>query len=109
MVLFTSPIGVFAADTNKSLKVTKQDNDGLSPGILIDNNDVTNDTAGIQIDMVDQAGIPLVLTPTANPPTPTVEGGLYANSSDNNLYYYDGTSWVDLTGAGGGKHLGRRL
>lgn len=31
------------------------------------------------------------------------EGYIYANSGDNNLYYYDGTGWVDLTaGAGGG-------
>ncbi|PCI31131.1 hypothetical protein COB52_00275, partial [Candidatus Kaiserbacteria bacterium] len=30
------------------------------------------------------------------------EGDIYANSSDNNLYFYDGTSWVDLTAAAGG-------
>jgi len=30
------------------------------------------------------------------------EGAIYANSSDNNLYYYDGTSWVDLTAVGAG-------
>jgi len=29
-------------------------------------------------------------------------GAIYANSTDNNLYYYDGTSWVDLTAGGGG-------
>lgn len=31
-----------------------------------------------------------------------LEGNLHANSTDNKLYYYDGTSWVDLTAGGGG-------
>jgi hypothetical protein len=46
-------------------------------------------TEGIRIQPQDVA-------PAAN------EGAIYANSLDNNLYYYDGTSWVDLTAAGGG-------
>ena len=70
------------------------------PGLLIDNNDATNDTAGIQIEMISGEGIPLVVTPTAGAPATTAEGGIYANSTDNNLYYYDGSSWVDLTNQG---------
>jgi len=30
------------------------------------------------------------------------EGAVYANAADHNLYFYDGTSWVDLTDAGVG-------
>ncbi|MGC9315519.1 MAG: hypothetical protein ACP5G4_07825, partial [bacterium] len=29
-------------------------------------------------------------------------GAIYSSSADNNLYYHDGTSWVDLTAGGGG-------
>lgn len=71
-------------------------------GIYIDNNDSTNNTAGLIIDMVSGAGIPLGIIPTASAPASGIEGGLYADSTTNNLYYYDGTTWVDLTASGSG-------
>ena len=37
----------------------------------------------------------LQLTPMATPSTGS-EGMIYANSSDNHLYYYNGSSWVQL-------------
>ena len=30
-------------------------------------------------------------------PSGPSEGDIYTNSTDHNIYYYDGTSWVDLT------------
>ncbi len=30
------------------------------------------------------------------------EGAIYANSTDNNLYFHDGSGWVDLTAVGAG-------
>lgn len=39
------------------------------------------------------------LTPGSAPAT--AEGVIYGNSTDHNIYYYDGTSWVDLTAAAG--------
>ena len=38
---------------------------------------------------------------STHPPSPT-EGQKYYNNVDKALYLYDGTSWVDLTAAGGG-------
>ncbi|MCK5832149.1 hypothetical protein KAH81_00600 [bacterium] len=43
----------------------------------------------------------LLLNPETTNPWVS-EGAIYANSTDHNLYYYDGTSWVDLTATGGG-------
>ena len=39
----------------------------------------------------------LKLEPRAAAPTSPVEGMIYANSGNNNLYYYNGTAWNDLT------------
>ena len=44
----------------------------------------------------------LVLKTQSTAPGSPVEGWLYGNSTDHNLYYYDGTSFVDLTAAAGG-------
>jgi len=35
-------------------------------------------------------------------PGSPAEGDIYGNSSDNNLYYYNGSGWDDLTAGGGG-------
>jgi Repeat of unknown function (DUF5907) len=43
----------------------------------------------------------LILGLQASAPVGPSEGWLYANSTDHNLYYYDGTSFVDLTAGGG--------
>ncbi len=91
-------VGISLADPNATLHV-EVDNGSNVPGILIDNNDTTNDTAGLMISMVDQSGIPLFITPQANQPSVSTEGALYADTDDN-LYYYDGTNWVDLTAGG---------
>lgn len=37
------------------------------------------------------------IEPRAAAPTSPVEGMIYANSGDNNLYYYDGIAWRDMT------------
>ncbi|MCI5056844.1 MAG: hypothetical protein MRY83_12090, partial [Flavobacteriales bacterium] len=42
----------------------------------------------------------LNLTPQASPPTSADEGDLYADT-DNNIYYYNGSSWDALNGGGG--------
>jgi hypothetical protein len=41
----------------------------------------------------------LRLYPLASPPTtpPPLEGEIYANGTDHKLYYYNGTTWIDLT------------
>jgi hypothetical protein len=41
------------------------------------------------------------LTPTSTPGSPT-EGYIYPNSTDHKLYFYNGTSWLDLTATGSG-------
>jgi hypothetical protein len=43
----------------------------------------------------------LALKLQASAPSSPSEGWLYANSTNHNLYYYDGTGFVDLTAAGG--------
>ncbi|MCI5054859.1 MAG: hypothetical protein MRY83_02055 [Flavobacteriales bacterium] len=48
------------------------------------------------------------ITPQASPPTLANEGDLYSDT-DNNLYYYNGSSWEDLTGGGSGDNLGDHL
>ncbi|MBI4722041.1 MAG: hypothetical protein HY769_03435 [Candidatus Stahlbacteria bacterium] len=40
------------------------------------------------------------LTAGSTPATPAL-GDIYANSTDNNLYFYNGTGWDDLTAGGG--------
>lgn len=40
------------------------------------------------------------LTPQADPPSSAAEGDIYADT-DNNLYYYNGSEWKDLTAGGG--------
>jgi hypothetical protein len=41
----------------------------------------------------------LRLNPIANEPRAgiSIEGMIYSNSTDNHLYYYNGSSWVQLT------------
>ncbi|MCD6400219.1 hypothetical protein J7L85_05445, partial [candidate division WOR-3 bacterium] len=41
------------------------------------------------------------LTAGSEPSSPSL-GDIYVNSSDKNLYFYNGTSWDDLTATGGG-------
>jgi len=36
------------------------------------------------------------LTPTASPPSPAIEGMIYADT-DHHLYYYNGTTWISMT------------
>jgi hypothetical protein len=36
------------------------------------------------------------LIPRATAPSPAQQGMIYSNSSDNHLYFYNGTSWVQL-------------
>ncbi|MCI5056843.1 MAG: hypothetical protein MRY83_12085, partial [Flavobacteriales bacterium] len=48
------------------------------------------------------------LTPQASPPASADEGDLYSDT-DNNLYYYNGSSWEDLTSNGSGDNLGDHL
>jgi len=43
----------------------------------------------------------LKFTPGSAPGSPA-EGDVYVNSSDHNIYFYNGSDWEDLAGAGGG-------
>jgi hypothetical protein len=38
----------------------------------------------------------------ANAPSPAVQGDLYYNTTDDTVYVYDGTQWLDLAAGGGG-------
>jgi hypothetical protein len=49
-----------------------------------------------------RAGGTVALTTQSSAPSSPVEGWLYANSTDHNLYFYDGSGFVDLTAAAGG-------
>ncbi len=62
-------------------------------------NSLTNGRLGTQ-DFGGEFDPGILLIPGTAPSA--VEGAIYANSADNNLYYYDGTSWVDLTAVGAG-------
>jgi hypothetical protein len=69
-------------------------------GIVVDNDDTTNDTAGIRIDMAEGGGVPLTVSPLSTTPNSTAEGGIYYDSDDDDLYVYADGSWVSMTAQG---------
>lgn len=62
---------------------------------LIDNNANKGRTAFYRA-----GGMRLCATASAGPPA--LLGSLYVNSGDSKLYFHNGSSWLDLTSAGGG-------
>ncbi|MGR3174719.1 MAG: beta strand repeat-containing protein, partial [Candidatus Scalindua sp.] len=93
-------IGIGPTVPAAKLEVGVGGNDNV-PGILINNNNTTNDTEGLQIDMAEGGGAPLLLSPLSAAPTTTDEGSMYYDSDDDNLYVYSNGGWVDLTDSGG--------
>ena len=52
---------------------------------------------GIIAESGNTARAPAYLKPMASAPSSPLEGMIYPNSTDHKLYFYNGTSWVDLT------------
>ncbi len=99
-VVFTDEgrIGIGLTVPTGKLEVNVADNENI-PGILIDNNDVTNKTKGLQISMAEGGGAPLLLSPLSQAPNTTDEGSIYYDSDDNKLYVYSDGDWVDMVGS----------
>ncbi|MBU0577631.1 hypothetical protein KJ742_01630 [Patescibacteria group bacterium] len=94
-------VGINVTDPGAKFETEVSDGDNV-PGVLVDNNDVTNDTEGVQISMSEGGGAPLLIDPLSTAPNTTDEGSIYYDSDDDNLYVYANGSWVDLTAVGGG-------
>lgn len=52
------------------------------------------------IDFQKYALLNIVITKLSEAPATPVEGQIYENTTDHKLYYYNGTTWVDLTALG---------
>ena len=92
------------------------ENDGVAPGILI-NQDGVGVALSIDSESISQPLIALLplnanvrgdinfsTARTADPTTPS-EGDLWYNSTDNNLWLFDGVANIDLTAGGSGNTL----
>jgi len=53
---------------------------------------------GNDLDFSQCQAINIVLHQSVTPPNSPVEGQVYENTTDHLIYYYNGTSWVDITG-----------
>lgn len=62
---------------------------------------ITKIISNAKITFAGGSGYPIInITPTATPTTGITEGDIYSDSTAKKLYYYNGTSWVDLSASG---------
>ena len=97
-------VGIGSTSPGAKLEVEVDDTEGVT-GILIDNDDVTGKKAGLQIDMADGSGVPLLITPFSTQPSSTAKGSIYYDSDDDKLYLYNG-AWTDLSSTSTTDHGG---
>ena len=81
------------------------DNSENMIGLLVDNNNTTNDTAGLQISMSEGGGAPLLISPLSTAPNTTSEGSIYYDSDTDKLFVYANGGWADLIGLSTEKSL----
>lgn len=67
------------------------------PGEYIFNQSATNTTAALIVQGAANASAPFMIVPQASAPNPAIEGMLFGNSTDNNLYYYNGSGWLKVS------------
>ncbi|MBD3362128.1 hypothetical protein GF362_00225, partial [Candidatus Dojkabacteria bacterium] len=108
----TSLIHIDESDNNNTPNLIELEKDGSD--VFVVNNDGSVTIAdgsvigatGLNIDFDDTSnraqltGGVLNLDPMSQPGSST-QGDIYSDSSNQNLYYYDGASWIDLTAGGG--------
>lgn len=90
LVLHNDGTSAFGTDTPGAQVEIQVADEANVAGLLIDQNDATNNPPGLQIDMTAGDGFPLLLTPITGVGVNTA-GGLMVDSDDNDLFLGNGS------------------
>ena len=68
-----------------------------SATVLISDSELVTSSGNFRIDFTNASiGTVLVLEPQATEPASPTVGMIYCNATDDHMYYYNGTNWIDL-------------